>query len=389
MPPIPTPPIDNAARLFQGGQFLESAHVEYLEWFRKRLTLLEQTAGSPDNLNYQLRSEEGQPNGYASLDASGLVPLSQLPSLPPGPTGPAGPAGPQGIQGIQGIQGVIGPQGPVGAAGPPGPQGPQGATGATPDLSLYQLKSEESQPNGYAALDSTGKVPLSQLPTLTASSGMVIASTVAGLGGGTDGKEGMLRLGSSPYQYVKLVYDATYGHWVSEVWEFISHSMKPNMSQADPGSWWRIDFTGGDARAQVAGSLMPGYSDALAAGLSLQGRLSGFISGTNSSGLTTQLEIDAYTVAVNSEMYSLAALATPLGIGSSTRPNGIYVVQDTGWITFGVPTTPLSHLILSAFMHSADAQTVQALAAVRGRWIGWREVPKEGPETAGGLAREA
>ena len=32
-----------------------------------------------------------------------------------------------------------------------------------PDLSGYQLRSEEGQPNGYAALDGTGKVPSSQL----------------------------------------------------------------------------------------------------------------------------------------------------------------------------------------------------------------------------------
>ena len=41
-------------------------------------------AGFPDpHTGYQLETEKGQANGYASLDGSGLVPLAQLPGLPP------------------------------------------------------------------------------------------------------------------------------------------------------------------------------------------------------------------------------------------------------------------------------------------------------------------
>jgi len=60
----------------------------------------------------QLRSEKNQPNGYAGLDAGGLIVASQIPSL----------------------------------------------------SSLYQLVSQKGQANGYASLDASGRVPAAQLP---------------------------------------------------------------------------------------------------------------------------------------------------------------------------------------------------------------------------------
>jgi hypothetical protein len=46
-------------------------------------------AGIPDSVYYQTRAEKAQPNGYASLDNSGLVPIEQVPYVqgPPGPPG--------------------------------------------------------------------------------------------------------------------------------------------------------------------------------------------------------------------------------------------------------------------------------------------------------------
>lgn len=48
-----------------------------------------------------------------------------------------------------------------------------------------------------------------------------VATTIAGLGTPFDGMTGLLRLGSTPYNFVPLVYDGTLGKWVSdEVWAF-------------------------------------------------------------------------------------------------------------------------------------------------------------------------
>ena len=131
-------------------------------------------------------------------------------------TGPAGPAGPegqkgdtgaQGTQGIQGVQGLLGPtgnkgdQGTQGIQGIVGPTGPQGSTGpqgpaGTADTSTvnglidtrvnksfvdalnvdadtldgvnstaFEQIANKNQNNGYAGLDSAGKVPTAQLPS--------------------------------------------------------------------------------------------------------------------------------------------------------------------------------------------------------------------------------
>jgi hypothetical protein len=44
----------------------------------------------------------------------------------------------------------------------------------------------------------------------------VVASTVGGLGAGVDGKMGLLRLGSTPFEFTRVHYDATYGKWITE-----------------------------------------------------------------------------------------------------------------------------------------------------------------------------
>lgn len=64
-------------------------------------------------------TRKGVANGYASLGADGLVPPEQLPPVAP-----------------------------------------------FPDLSVYQLRSEEGVPNGYAPLGPDGKVPAAQLPPI-------------------------------------------------------------------------------------------------------------------------------------------------------------------------------------------------------------------------------
>ena len=131
-------------------------------------------------------------------------------------TGPAGPAGPegqkgdtgaQGTQGIQGVQGLLGPtgnkgdqgtqgiQGIVGPTGPQGSTGPQGPAGTVNTSTVnglidtrvnksfvdalnvdadtldgvnstaFEQIANKNQNNGYAGLDSAGKVPTAQLPS--------------------------------------------------------------------------------------------------------------------------------------------------------------------------------------------------------------------------------
>ena len=52
------------------------------------------------------------------------------------------------------------------------------------------------------------------------------ASTVAGLGTPAAGKAGMLAIGPSPYDYMPVVYDTTYGKWIGPTIQ-ASHKMDP------------------------------------------------------------------------------------------------------------------------------------------------------------------
>jgi len=86
----------------------------------------------------QLRSEKGQPSGYASLGATGVVPVEQLPS---------------------GAGSLV-----------------DADTLDTYHAASFQLRSEKAVANGYASLGADGKVPAAQLPD----SGSGDADTVDG-----------------------------------------------------------------------------------------------------------------------------------------------------------------------------------------------------------------
>lgn len=61
--------------------------------------------------------------------------------------------------------------------------------------------------------DGLGQYAPAPLPTTAAP---VVGTTIAGLGSAVDGTIGLLRLGTTPYTFITVHYDATYGKWVSE-----------------------------------------------------------------------------------------------------------------------------------------------------------------------------
>jgi len=106
-----------------------------------------------------------------------------------GLTGQTGPTGNQGSQGTQGIQGIVGPTGPQGSTGPQGPAGTVNTSTVNGlidtrvnksfvdnlnvdadtldgvNSTAFEQISNKNQNNGYAGLDSAGKVPTAQLPS--------------------------------------------------------------------------------------------------------------------------------------------------------------------------------------------------------------------------------
>lgn len=88
-----------------------------------------------------------------------------------------------------------------------------------------------------------------------------IATTVAGLGTPFDGMTGLLRLGSTPYEFLAVVYDATYGKFVSApVW--CSHSV-------EDAAEYLVNYTAGylDTPCQLS---VKGYKAIYDAGMRLQ-----------------------------------------------------------------------------------------------------------------------
>ena len=106
-----------------------------------------------------------------------------------GLTGQTGPTGNQGSQGTQGIQGIVGPTGPQGSTGPQGPAGTVNTSTVNGlidtrvnksfvdnlnvdadtldgvNSTAFEQIANKNQNNGYAGLDSAGKVPTAQLPS--------------------------------------------------------------------------------------------------------------------------------------------------------------------------------------------------------------------------------
>lgn len=87
----------------------------------------------------------------------------------------------------------------------------------------------------------------------------VVATTVAGLGTGPDGATGLLQLGSSPYDFLLMVYDAAYGKWVSAAEQIATGWEVP---AGNPGTSWY----------DLANPVIMEWSQYQAAGLNLQAK---------------------------------------------------------------------------------------------------------------------
>jgi hypothetical protein len=111
----------------------------------------------------------GSPGSSASVVNAGTSSAAVLNiTIPRGDIGAAGSAGAAGPQGPAGPAGDAGPQGPAGVAGAAGATGPAGPPGTTEWSGLSGVPSPlttgSNVANGYAALDSGGKIPVAHLP---------------------------------------------------------------------------------------------------------------------------------------------------------------------------------------------------------------------------------
>ena len=136
---------DWAAGSYQDGDMVVYNGVAYLCVRPTSAAPTPWTTGMTDMSGYQATSAKGVANGYASLDASALVPVAQLPSLSGTYQVVSAKAAANGYASLD-----AGTKVPV---------------AQIPDLSgTYQVASAKGNANGYASLDGTGKVPAAQLP---------------------------------------------------------------------------------------------------------------------------------------------------------------------------------------------------------------------------------
>lgn len=184
------------------------------------------------------------------------------------------------------------------------------------------------------------------------------ATTITALNalfGGTpgDGARGFIRGGSTPYQFTPLVYDATYGHWVSP---------EINCGYAAVGSSTSsvaVPATG------VGGAI--DYGALITAGLTLQIRFGGLSSNTN--GANGNAFIGAYIQGMTQANPSSIASATAAEITTSgAGPYNTWVAS--GWTSVGSLGSSYDIALIGVYSRGASGAVSHSCAGgVEARWI--------------------
>jgi hypothetical protein len=180
-----------------------------------------------------------------------------------------------------------------------------------------------------------------------------VATTVAGLGTAADGALGQLRVGSTPFEFLALVYDATYGKWVSAAESLIA---QPSATLTTTNTTYST-FTG-DFR-----SFVPNAKALYDAGLRPQVYTMGFL--FNSGANTTYYRIRAYEGNDGSTFTTAIADGGEL---SHVGTTGTYKFLS-GWVAMTVSALSWPHWVFTAEGKvSAGTGNYQLLGASL-RWV--------------------
>jgi hypothetical protein len=173
------------------------------------------------------------------------------------------------------------------------------------DLSTYKPVSGTS---GDAAQIANGFQAIQDY--LNALEGATVASTVAGLGGGAAGQIGMLRLGLTPFDFVVLVYDSTYGKWVSQPLSF--HTPVAGGTALSGG---RADYV------TAAGPILYNAAVMTAAGLTVQVRHAALLSLAPASSATSRILYRLVTDGSGASTYGADTSAVTANAADATSGN--------------------------------------------------------------------
>lgn len=198
------------------------------------------------------------------------------------------------------------------------------------------------------------QIPTSNIVGLTDAT---VAASVADLGDGIDGKTGLIRAGTTPFEFIPVTYDATYGKWVGPV----MHSGFTNYSTdgAEGTRWQQATGVG----FSIACTLVVPYAVCVTAGLGLMVRGEALIAGTTSDG----------TYAVRTSVYTRNDNGTAdTGSASQTEVTSAGVAAGkmlrTAWNT-AAPTSGDVATIATEFQKTGGTNNVWCLYA--GVWARW------------------
>jgi hypothetical protein len=172
-----------------------------------------------------------------------------------------------------------------------------------------------------------------------------------------DGQRFRLRVGTTPFSFINLVYDGTYTKWASE-----EHSLLSTGRQTDP--YWVWTATG----IALAGAIVPMFKLSVNAGLQLQLRLTGVIQGTNSANFNTGLRIDVLHQDVGATGIPATLNAQLALIDGYPTANNTWVARDTGWASASI-TSPKDMAFIQASSSGGFPQTVTFFGGLWMRWV--------------------
>lgn len=178
-----------------------------------------------------------------------------------------------------------------------------------------------------------------------------VATTVGGLGTAADGAFGVVRTGTTPYDFMPLVYDATYTKWVSP--QIVAIGGAAHGASGSSATWE-------DTLSNAGNALIP-YKTFTDAGLTLQVRVLGVITG---GGATIDLgaRLLGYNVdAAVSQTGADTAMATTTGTG---------VLKQSGWTTPGAITATDYAQLNIRFRTSVNNTGTLDRGTLLYRWVG-------------------
>lgn len=190
---------------------------------------------------------------------------------------------------------------------------------------------------------------------------IVIATSIAGLGTAYDGKRGRLRLGSSPYQFIDLVYDSTYAKWVSDAFPWVSVF-------APTSRLLGYSITSGSTTTMLTAFLRK--MEAVAAGLTLQARFigTGVCSVSIASAIVDLIPFDQALSSTSGPSANSGAKQSTTLATSTTNELPI----DTGWLplAFANSAAELGGTFLVLRNTGGSTSTISIGGNLSYRWVG-------------------